>query len=99
MSAESSSEKPYFTGMEKIRFLYLLIKADQADSLPLRQSRTSCSSGNRPPSLCLALPGAALMVCRLILFPARTTLVRSKECGDPESQVRNCPPGSLLPPG
>src|SRR6185437_10342704 len=41
MSVASSGEKPYLMGIEKIRFLYLSISADQAASLPFRHSRTS----------------------------------------------------------
>src|ERR1700752_2819631 len=44
MSDASSEEKPYFTGMEKISFLYFSISADHACSSPFRQSRTRRTS-------------------------------------------------------
>src|ERR1700758_4815098 len=40
MSVASSGEKLYFNGIEKIRFLYLSIRAAQALSSPRRQPRT-----------------------------------------------------------
>src|ERR1700722_4828400 len=46
MSVDSSAEKPYFTGIEKMRFLYLEINAHQASSPPPRHSRTSRVSGH-----------------------------------------------------
>src|SRR5580698_589427 len=44
-SAESSRDKPNLMGIEKMRFLYFSIKADQASWLPLQHSRTRRSSG------------------------------------------------------
>src|SRR3954469_12946938 len=44
MSAASARLAPYFKGMEKIRFSYLSISADQARSSPSRHARTSRSS-------------------------------------------------------
>src|SRR5437764_13555179 len=44
MSLASSRESSYFIGIEKIRFLYLSMRADQASSLALMHSFTSRSS-------------------------------------------------------
>src|ERR1700691_5734055 len=44
-SAASSRDRPNLMGIEKMRFLYLSIRADQASWLPLQHSRTKRSSG------------------------------------------------------
>src|ERR1700687_149325 len=44
ISAASSRERPYLMGIEKIRFLYLSISADQDSSLPFKHPRTNRSS-------------------------------------------------------
>src|ERR1700739_3305028 len=40
-SADSCGANPYFTGIEKMRALYLSTSADQASSLPFKHSATS----------------------------------------------------------
>src|SRR5437879_12499727 len=51
MSVASSAEKLYLIGIEKIRFLYLSIRADQAPSPPRRQPCTRRVSGHARLSL------------------------------------------------
>src|SRR5687767_1174864 len=53
MSAASSGPAPYFSGIEKIRFLYFAINADQARSSPFKQAlmrRSSFHVASGPPS-------------------------------------------------
>src|SRR5580700_3939744 len=61
MSLASSAENPYFTGIEKISFLYLLTSAAQASSLPFRHSRTRRASVHS--TLAIPRAGTVLSIC------------------------------------
>src|SRR5579872_1169704 len=89
MSVASSEEKPYLMGIEKMRFLYLSIRADQAASVPLRHSCTSRVSGHAVRCSSLAKIFRCTGGSRPPQLSGRITLPRSTKRKDRESRDEN----------